>query len=79
MNFLTNATSRVFTFKKNLFKLTFEMHSFALYNKISDIRLIAMENGMIVCSLLDDWPWFPDEPVQREQKTVSQVSQNKSS
>ena len=37
---------------------------------------MAIENGMIVCSLLDEWPV---DPVHREQKTVSHVSQNKSS
>lgn len=59
--------------------LTLEMHSLALYSRISDIRLMAIENGIIVCSLLEDWPWFPEEPVHREQNTVSQVSQNNSS
>lgn len=57
---------------------TFAKHSFALYNKISDIRLIAMLKGIIVCSQLElPSSWLP--PVHCEQNTVSQVSQNNSS
>jgi len=32
---------------------TLDMHSLALYRRISDMRLIAMEKGMMVCSQLD--------------------------
>jgi hypothetical protein len=57
---------------------TLDMHSLALYKRISDMRLIAMENGMMVCSQLVPLVlWLP--PVQRVQNTVSQVSQNSSS
>lgn len=59
-------------------ELTLEMHSFALYNRISDILLIAIENGIMVCSpLLALSLWDP--PVHNVQKTVSQVSQKSNS
>ena len=54
------------------------MHSFALYNKISDILLIAIENGMMVCSQLLV-PSLCEPPVHDIQNTISQVSQNNSS
>lgn len=58
--------------------ITFDRHSFALYNKISDIRLIAMLNGIIVCSqLVLPSSWLP--PVHKAQNTVSHVSQNSNS
>lgn len=59
--------------------ITFAIHSFALYNKISDMRFIAMLNGIIVCSLHPgEVPvWFP--PVQTEQNTASHVSQKSNS
>lgn len=73
------------TLKKNYSKymytsmvLTFDIHSLALYNKISDILLMAMENGIMVCSqlfVLSLW----DPPVHKVQNTVSQVSQKRSS
>lgn len=54
------------------------MHSLALYNRISDILLMAIEKGIIVCSpLLALSLWDP--PVHNVQKTVSHVSQNNSS
>ena len=32
-------------------KLTFDIHSFALYNNISDMRFMAILNGIMVCSV----------------------------
>lgn len=58
--------------------LTLEMHSLALYNNISDILLIAIENGMIVCSQLFV-PSLCEPPVHNVQKTVSHVSQKSNS
>lgn len=54
------------------------MHSLALYNKISDILLMAIENGIIVCSQVLVAS-LCDPPVHKVQKTVSHVSQNNNS
>lgn len=35
------------------FILTFETHSFALYSIISDVRFIATDTGIIVCTFGD--------------------------
>lgn len=58
--------------------VTFEMQSLALYSNISDILLIAIEKGMIVCSQVVAVSLW-DPLVQRVQKTVSQVSQKSNS
>lgn len=34
-------------------KRTFDTHSLALYNKISDVRFMATDTGMIVCTTND--------------------------
>ena len=66
--------------------LTFDVHSLALYRRISDILLMAMENGMTVWSesaeLRSAPPSAPAVPVMwlpavhSEQNTQSHVSQN---
>lgn len=55
------------------------MHSLALYNNISDILLIAIENGIMVCSAQVLVESLCEPPVHKVQKTVSQVSQNSNS
>lgn len=58
--------------------ITLEIHSFALYKRISDILLIAIEKGIMVCSQLFVVSLW-DPSVHNVQKTVSQVSQKSSS
>lgn len=61
---------------------TFETHSLALYNIISDVRFIATDTGMIVWTNGGDLDEIRVPPaiavsclVQTEQNTLSHVSQ----